>query len=123
MARLFSNDQAVIDVLRSYIFITCAGYGLLEVHRYAGFCVTGIHEPVQATILNIIRVLCLLIPLSIIGEKVLHLNGVFWGRLVTDILAGAIGILWSGRILTLKEKKLQKDLSDSFCKKDVVNAI
>lgn len=103
MAKLFSTDQAVIDVLKSYIYITCAGYGLLEIHRYSGFCVTGIHEPMQATILNVIRIICLLLPLSILGEKLFHLHGIFWGRLATDLLAGTIGIHWSGKILARKE--------------------
>ncbi|HAJ78530.1 MAG TPA: hypothetical protein DCO75_02060 [Fibrobacteres bacterium] len=102
VSKLFSNDPAVIAVLRHYIFITCAGYGFLEVHRYAGFCMTGVSEPVQATILNIIRVICLLIPLSILGGRIFHLDGVFIGRLVADIAAGCIGILWSRRILNCK---------------------
>jgi Na+-driven multidrug efflux pump len=60
----------------------------------------------QATLLNVIRVVCLLLPLSILGEKLFHLHGIFWGRLATDILAGTIGILWSGRILAIKEAKM-----------------
>jgi hypothetical protein len=52
MARLFSDEKAVIDVLKAYIYITCAGYGMLEVHRYSGFCMTGTHEPLRASFLN-----------------------------------------------------------------------
>ncbi len=106
MARVFSDEQAVVDVLKSYIYITCAGYGLLEVHRYAGFCMTGVQEPLQASVLDIIRILVLLIPLSMLGGELLELNGIFWGRLATDLLAGSIGIFWSGRILLRKERRL-----------------
>ena len=77
---------------------------MLEVHRYAGFTVTGAHEPMQATGLNILRVIILLIPLSIAGSVFFKLEGIFWARLATDILAGMVGIWWSGRVLSSKEK-------------------
>lgn len=102
MASVFSEEQAVKEVLRSYIHITCMGYGMLEVHRYAGFMLTGTQEPLQATALNIIRVIVLLIPLSLTGSYLFGLQGVFGGRFATDLLAGSIGIFWSGRMLSAK---------------------
>jgi putative MATE family efflux protein len=104
MAGLFSTEKDVIDILCSYIYITCMGYGMLEIHRYAGFTMTGAHEPMQASALNVMRAAGLLIPLSIAGSLLFNLEGIFWGRLATDILAGLIGIWWSGRILATKEK-------------------
>ncbi len=102
MAGFFSQEQSVIDVLKAYIYITCAGYGMLEVHRYAGFCLTGIHEPLKASLLNIVRVLVYMIPLSLLGIRLFQLRGIFYGRLTTDILAGVTGIVWSGMILKTK---------------------
>ncbi|NLH48107.1 MAG: MATE family efflux transporter [Myxococcales bacterium] len=102
MARIFSAEAAVVDVLKSYIYITCMGYGMLEVNRYAGFVMTGAQEPLKASLLNIIRVLVLLIPLSLLGSALFHLRGIFFGRLVTDLTAGTIGIWWSGRVLSAK---------------------
>ncbi|MBN8218203.1 MAG: MATE family efflux transporter [Spirochaetes bacterium] len=99
MAGVFSGDPAVVEVLRTYIYLTCAGYGMLEVHRYAGFCLTGTHHPFQASLLNILRILGLLLPLSLIGNQLFQIHGLFLGRLATDLLAGGIGIYWSGRIL------------------------
>jgi len=98
LAGLFSQDPAVIKVLVGYLYITCFGYGFLEVHRYAGFCMTGIHKPAASAALNVIRVAVLLIPLSLFGAKMFGLPGVFWGRLITDVGSGAIGILWTARI-------------------------
>nr|HPI04122.1 hypothetical protein [Candidatus Goldiibacteriota bacterium] len=82
-----------------------AGYGMLEIHRYAGFCLLGMQAPVQASVLDIVRIVILLIPLSIIGEKLFHLNGIFTGRLLTDLAAGAVGIIWSGMVIKRKESK------------------
>jgi putative MATE family efflux protein len=110
MASFFSTEPAVIRVLKTYIYITCAGYGMLEVHRYAGFCMTGTHHPLQASLLNIARIVALLIPLSLLGNHLFQLNGLFTGRLVTDLLAGGLGIFWSGRIL--KRAARRRPVSD-----------
>jgi len=105
MATFFSTEQAVIEILCSYIYITCMGYGLLEIHRYAGFILTGLHEPIHSSALNIIRAAVLLIPLSIAGRLFLGLSGIFWGRLATDVAAGLLGIYWSGKILASKDRR------------------
>ncbi|MFA6358518.1 MAG: MATE family efflux transporter [Candidatus Omnitrophota bacterium] len=102
LGELFSHDPKVVDVLVQYIYITCFGYGFLEVHRYAGFSMVGIHKPVASAILNTIRVIILLIPLSYFGSQVFGLTGLFTGRLITDIFSGIIGIIWTGKILKLK---------------------
>ena len=102
IAGIFSTDTAVIDVLCSYIYITCIGYGMLEVFRYSGFIMTGINKPLQSSALNIMRLVILLIPLTITGSVLFRLEGIFWGRLATDILAGLFGIWWSGKILSSK---------------------
>ena len=105
LAGLFSSDPGVIDVLVQYIRITCFGYGFLEVYRYSGFCLTGIHQPVDAAILNSIRVIVLLIPLSLAGAKFLGLRGIFWAQLVTDILSAMTGIIWTGKILAHRNRR------------------
>jgi Na+-driven multidrug efflux pump len=46
----------------------------------------------------------LLIPLTIAGSYLFKLEGIFWGRLATDILAGLIGIWWSGKMLSAEQK-------------------
>ncbi|MCY3018802.1 MAG: MATE family efflux transporter [Planctomycetota bacterium] len=94
LAAFFSEDQKVVEILSAYIRIICFGYGMLEVHRYCGFTLTGLHEPVSATVLNAIRVLALLIPLSYVGAHCAGVRGVFAGRLITDIIAGSIGLVW-----------------------------
>jgi putative MATE family efflux protein len=102
MARLFSAETAVIDILCTYIYITSVGYGIAEVHRYAGFTMIGTHKPFRASALNILRVVVLLIPLTVMGSHFFKLEGIFWGRLTTDLLTGLIGIWWSGKMLSSK---------------------
>ncbi len=99
LGKLFSSDPEVINILVRYIYITCFGYGFLEVHRYATSCFTGIHKPLLSASLTAIRVVVLMIPLAYLGARLFGINGIFWGRLLTDILSAIIGIIWTGRII------------------------
>jgi putative MATE family efflux protein len=99
LASVFTNNPIVTRTLVSYIRIVSFGYGMMEVHRYCGFFLTGMHRPVSATLLNAIRVLALLIPLSCLGAHVWKANGVFAGRVVTDVVVGCIGLIWVARVL------------------------
>jgi len=92
LAGLFSRDPAAVEVLVRYIRITCFGYGMLEVHRYATFCMTGIHRPLISAGLNALRLLVFLIPLSYLGAGLAGLDGMFFARLATDFLAAGIGV-------------------------------
>jgi Na+-driven multidrug efflux pump len=85
----------------SYIRTISYGYGMMEIHRYCGFFLTGMQKPVQATILNVIRVLVFLIPCSYLGSHYWGITGVFGGRLVTDIAVGCVGLVWVSRTLAL----------------------
>ena len=106
LASFFTDDPQVTGTLIAYIRIISFGYGMMEVHRYCGFFLTGMHKPVSATALNAVRVLVLLIPLSYIGTHFWGIIGVFGGRLVTDILAGSIGLVWVSRTLRHIQPKL-----------------
>jgi len=99
LASLFTNDPGVATVFVSYVRIISFGYGMMEVHRYCTFFLTGLHKPLSATALNAIRVVVLLIPLSCLGAYWLGLEGVFWGRLVTDLTVGCIGFVWVSYVL------------------------
>ncbi len=101
LAAAFTEDPKVTEVLVTYIRIVAFGYGMMEVHRYCTFFLTGMHKPMASTCLNAIRVLIFLVPLSYLGAYLGGINGVFIGRLATDLIVGAIGIVWV--VMTLKK--------------------
>ncbi len=94
LASTFSKDPKVVSVLVAYIRIICFGYGMMEVHRYCGIILTGLHKPISSALLNGVRVLALLIPLSYLGAHLFGVWGVFAGRLATDLAVGALGLAW-----------------------------
>ena len=97
MASLFSRDPKVVETLVAYIRISSFGYGMMEVHRYCGFVLTGLHMPASAMTLNAVRVLAFLIPFVILGARWYGVRGLFFGRLSADLLAGSVGLYWAYR--------------------------
>jgi len=93
LALIFTDDQNVIELFTLYLRIVSVGFGMMEVHRYCGFFLTGIHHPVLSTVLNGFRILVLLLPLSFLGSRISGVQGIFTGRLLTDLLAGTAGII------------------------------
>ena len=102
VGRFFSRDPEVLRIFTLYVRTVAFGYGMMEVHRYCGFVLTGIHRPVVATLLNAFRVLVLLLPLSFLGSRILGVQGIFLGRLLTDFSAGLLGLLFLSRFLMPK---------------------
>jgi Na+-driven multidrug efflux pump len=98
LAAAFTQDPKVVGILVAYIRIISFGYGMMEVHRYCGFFLTGLHRPASTTLLNALRVLVFLIPLSLLGAHWFGVRGVFFGRLVTDLSVGGIGLFWVRRV-------------------------
>ncbi|HPC94335.1 MAG TPA: MATE family efflux transporter [Sedimentisphaerales bacterium] len=97
LASIFSRDAEVVVTLVAYVRIVSFGYGMMEIHRYSGIILTGLHKPLSSALLNGIRVLVLLIPLSWLGARLAGVHGVFVGRLLTDLLAGFLGFFWVRR--------------------------
>lgn len=96
---LFSDDGEVVAILTEYLRIVPLGYGLLEIQRYSGFLMNGVNKPMQSMVLNGLRILVLLIPLALIGNRAFGLFGIFWARLITDVISGLVGVVWSLAIL------------------------
>lgn len=94
MASFFTDDPKVAATLTAYLRITSIGYGMTEVHRYCTFFLTGLHKPLHSLVLDAVRVLILLAPLAYLFSTLMGVNGIFWGRVVTDVTAGTIGMLW-----------------------------
>ncbi|MDD2709624.1 MAG: MATE family efflux transporter [Verrucomicrobiae bacterium] len=103
-ASFFTADPAVASTLVIYIRIISFGYGMMEVHRYCGFVLTGLHKPAFSTALNVIRALILLIPLACLGAHFGGVRGVFCARLATDLLAGSIGLICVRCVLRARQR-------------------
>ncbi|MBN2310575.1 MAG: MATE family efflux transporter [Candidatus Hydrogenedentes bacterium] len=98
LARVFSDDPRVVDVLSLYLCIIPLGYGMREIHRYVGFSFIAIGRPMSAAAINTIRILGFLVPGILLGAWVLGLSGVFWGTLAADVASTIIAVIWAHRL-------------------------
>ena len=98
LAACFSDDERVVRVLAQYLSIVPIGYGMMEVHRYVGFSFNAVGQPMNATAVNVVRVVILLVPCSYLGAYWLGLPGVFWGRVAADVGSASVALLWARRV-------------------------
>lgn len=98
VARLFSDEAAVIDNLALYLRIVPLGYGLMGVSVVICSGMNAINRPLHATAVNVIRMLVLTIPLAVLGGWWLGVGGIFAAMALANILAGALSVPWLGRL-------------------------
>ena len=108
LAKLFTDDIKVTKIFILYVRTISFGYGMMEVHRYCGFFLTGMNRPLYTTILTLLRILGLLIPLSFLGNHYYEIAGIFTGRLLADVISGTVGIIWVGLVIKSKTKPVNQ---------------
>ncbi|MBR4253546.1 MAG: MATE family efflux transporter [Lentisphaeria bacterium] len=82
------------------------GFAFLEVHRYSGFFFTGCGRPMAAALLNAMRILGFLVPLSLLVLLFLRLTGnestsltlLLVTQMGSDVLAGTIALILARRL-------------------------
>lgn len=82
------------------------GFAFLEIHRYSGFFFTGCGRPMAAAILNVMRILGFLVPLSLLvllyfrltGNESTALTLLLSTQMGSDVLAGTIALLLARRL-------------------------
>jgi len=82
------------------------GFAFLEIHRYSGFFFTGCGRPMAAALLNAMRILGFLVPLSLLVLLYFRLTGnedtaltlLLSTQMGSDVLAGTIGLILARRL-------------------------
>ena len=86
----FKDDAEICRIMAQCLRITSWGFAGVEIHRFAGFFFTGCGRPSASAWLNAMRILGLLIPLSLAALFMHWLTGLFFARLITDVLSAVI---------------------------------
>jgi len=82
------------------------GFAFLEIHRYSGFFFTGCGRPMAAALLNAMRILGFLVPMSLLALLYYHLKGnqetaltlLLVAQMGADVLAGTIALTLARRL-------------------------
>ncbi len=99
LVAIFSDVPEVQELMVICMQIIPWGFAMIEIHRYSGFFFTGCGHPHAAAWLNSLRIVGLMIPFSFVALYFNSLAGLFWARLAADVLAGAVGWVFSRRMV------------------------
>ena len=116
LATLFEppDDAGVKPIIIQYLRIVPWGFAFLEIHRYGGFFYTGCGKPSVSAMLNALRILVLLIPLSYGAYWIFgigQIDKMFYARVMADAIAGTAALI-AARVLT-KRLLRENDKSDA----------
>jgi len=94
LAMMFDDSTKVISIVSSYLIIVSVGYGFLGISAIGGSIFNALNKPLNAALLNFIRMILIFVPLTYIGSVSGGLNGIFIGIVTTFILSGTIAFFW-----------------------------
>ena len=93
-------EPSVQEVMVKYMHIIPFGFAMLEITRFGGFALVGCGHPVQDTILKAVRILGIMIPLYLVVYFTHWQPGIYYARLLTDILGGIIFVTAAWRMIS-----------------------
>jgi putative MATE family efflux protein len=106
LAALFSDNEAIQSVAISYLWIMAisyGGYGMV-MSMCAGF--NGVGYPLPGVAISVVRALILFLPLALLGQWLLGLNGIFVAAAIANIVMGIVSYLWFGRNIRVHGPKI-----------------
>ncbi|PCC12548.1 MATE family efflux transporter [Pseudoalteromonas sp. JB197] len=109
LSQLFGKEQAVIDVIKLFIYTIPLSYGLQGVIILSNSSFNALHKPMNALFLSIIRLFIFYLPFAYIGNELAGLLGLFIGAAVGNLFTALVAYKWFMKELeTLSNQSLQE---------------
>ncbi|EGR7966599.1 TPA: MATE family efflux transporter [Vibrio vulnificus] len=102
LAALFSQEQAVRDLLWHYLLVVPISYGFLGIVMMLVSGLNAMHQPLNAFRWSVIRLFVFTLPTAYLGSWLYDIEGLFIGIAVGNILVGLCSYLYA-----LKQRKQQ----------------
>jgi len=104
IARVFSQEPAVIDVIKFMLYVLPVtyigiGWGILTSSAF-----NAINMPMKAMAVNAIRFAVLMLPLAWFGSRFFAFDGLVFGMAIANILAGIIAFIWIRKVTFSNDK-------------------
>ncbi|EKF9178923.1 MATE family efflux transporter [Vibrio cholerae] len=107
LAALFSQEQAVRDLLWHYLLVVPVSYGFQGVVMMLVSALNALHQPLKAFQWSFMRLFVFTLPAAWIGGRLYNIEGLFIGIAVGNVLGGLLGYLYA---LRLRRQTLTPDL-------------
>ncbi|RTE87586.1 MULTISPECIES: MATE family efflux transporter [Gammaproteobacteria] len=90
----FARDVEVAQVLAWFVAIMPLGYGLQGCIILTNSSFNALHLPMQALMVSIVRLFVMYVPISILGNWLYGLQGMFVGGVIANLLTAIIAYNW-----------------------------
>jgi len=94
---LFSQNPAVTDVTRLFLWIAPISYGAYGVVMVMNAAFNGLGKPMPAVYISVTRMMLLYLPLAIVGRALSGIAGIFAAYAAANMLSGLLSYLWARR--------------------------
>jgi len=94
ISQLFGKEQAVIDVIKLFIYTIPLSYGFQGVIILSNSSFNALHKPMNALFLSIIRLFVFYLPFAYVGSMLGGLIGLFIGAAIGNVFTGLVAYKW-----------------------------
>lgn len=95
LAALFSQEQAVKDILWHYLLVVPFSYGFQGVIMMLVSSLNALHQPLKAFQWSFMRLFIFTLPCAWLGSLLYSIEGLFIGIALGNILGGILGYLYA----------------------------
>jgi Na+-driven multidrug efflux pump len=92
---LFSDNEAVMDVTRTFLLIAPISYGAYGIVMVVNAAFNGLGNPMPGVIISVTRILVLYVPLAMLGMRFYGIVGIFAAYALANIISGILGYYWA----------------------------
>ena len=94
---LFSDTESIHEVAIDYLWIMGVSYGGYGIVMSVCSAFNGVGYPLPGVVISAFRALILFLPLALLGQWLIGLNGIFIAAAISNVAVGVMGYLWLGR--------------------------
>ena len=94
---LFSDNPAVTDVTRLFLWIAPIGYGAYGIVMVVNAAFNGLGNPMPGVVISVTRIVALYLPLAFLGKALYGIPGIFGAYAIANIGSGVLGYVWAKR--------------------------
>ncbi len=99
LAAVFSDDVRVIEATLTFLYILPASYAFQGLITLMGAALNALHKPIDALIINIVRLFVLYLPAAYLGALLHGYEGMFVGAVIASLIATLAAWLRFRRLL------------------------
>jgi putative MATE family efflux protein len=104
LSALFSQETQVKNLLWHYLLVVPLSYGFQGVVMMIVSALNALHQPIRAFSWSFMRLFIFILPSAWIGSQLYHIEGLFIGIAVGNIIGGVLGYF---QALSLRKQSLE----------------